>query len=189
MDGWDRPLIVYHGSSEYRAAPMAYSHFGTFGVAKQFAGRIGGYFLRIINPAVIGDPIYHNLAGYLRELLKAGIFNMNDVATVMRQSLQVGDFPGVRTDHASILNFARAALNDDVPDKSGEEHDWLYLVTTWSPETASSYRLLTSLTPTLQSKGIDGFRYVNKSEGSTRSTSWIITRSDQCAPVSDFINL
>lgn len=189
VDGWDRPLIVYHGSSEYQSAPMAYSHFGTFSVARQFAGRIGGYFLRIINPVLIGDPIYHNLAGYLRELLKARIFTMDDVTTVMRKSLQVGGFSSVRTDQESITNFAKAALNDDVPSKSGEEHNWLSLVTTWSPEADSSYKLLTSLTPVLQSKGIDGFRYVNKSDGSMRSTSWIITMSDQCAPVSDFINL
>lgn len=189
VDSGNRPMIVYHGSSEYRESPQAFSHFGTLSVAREFAGRIGGYFLRMMNPVTIKDPVWHNLAGYLQALHAAKILSRQEVISVLRLSAKVGGFSGVPDDDDSMLAFTDTVLNDGTWDRHGPEGKWLSQVMTWNPESFYSYRMLRSLLPVLDAKNIDGFRYVNRGEGSRRSISWIITRADQCAPISRFIKL
>ena len=203
VDGWDRPLIVYHGSNEYRTEFYPYTHFGTFKTSAGFVNgndadslqKMGAYFLNIKNPLRINDFGIHSLAGYIRELVRKRVISKNEVLTILKNSIALYNATDIPIDNNDLISYAKIILADKHVDAEFENKSinaWLETIDNLSMLSTMSkidYDMLDALTPILVSKNIDGFSYVNKHEGSSRSISWIIIDPKQVAPVGKFIRL
>jgi hypothetical protein len=203
VDDNGHPLICYHGSATgYKDVLYGLSHFGPFNMAKKFTSSayfgksdvVGAYFLNIKNPLEMEDVGLHTLMNYMFTFKNMNILNISDMSRILTQAVSLAHKydPSQFVFKDLTLEFLQHLLEPDEDyELSDEENAFVELIDNQdeNPSTEIEYEMIGLLIPFLKSKGIDGYKYINKWEEGAKEEEfcWVPLESYQIAPVDRFI--